>query len=364
MPPTQRGQAYRLAPGKWGLRYYDAAGKRCRKSPFPTKSTALAHYRDVIEPQLRGEHPATPDLTLEEFVSIFLERHAVGVRERTIATLRDRLKHATRAFGAVPLRELENMTDEIAAWQARLPERAGHGIASALRQTLDAAVRWKRMSSNPAKLAGRNPKPPVRSVRAFTRAEVDAIALELSVIYRPLPAFAAATGLRPEEWQALERRDIDRGAGVVHVRRTVSSGEVLELAKTSASRRQVPLSPRALAALDAMPPRLDTPRLFPAPAGGLLNIDNFRRREWAPAIEAAGVARPARIYDLRSTFASNSLAAGIDAFELARVMGTSIEMIERHYGTLLTGAAAGIASRLATFEAQQDQASDTATDDV
>jgi integrase len=84
----------------------------------------------------------------------------------------------------------------------------------------------------------------------------------------PLPAFAAATGLRPEEWQALERRDIDRGAGVVHVRRTVFSGEVVELAKTSASRRQVPLSPRALAALDAMPPRLDTPRLFPAPAAG------------------------------------------------------------------------------------------------
>jgi integrase len=144
------------------------------------------------------------------------------------------------------------------------------------------------MNSNPTKLAGRNTKPPVRTVRAFTRAEVDAIALELSAIYRPLPAFAAATGLRPEEWQALERRDVDRGGGVVYVRRTVSSREVVELAKTSASRRQVPLSPRALAALDAM------------------------------AIEASGVARPARIYDLRSTFTSNSLAAGIDVLELAR----------------------------------------------
>jgi excisionase family DNA binding protein len=39
--------------------------KRSRKSPFPTKSAALAHYREVIEPQLRGEHPATPDLTLD-----------------------------------------------------------------------------------------------------------------------------------------------------------------------------------------------------------------------------------------------------------------------------------------------------------
>lgn len=39
---------------------------------------------------------------------------------------------------------------------------------------------------------------------------------------------ADATGLRPEEWQALERRDIDRRAGVLNVRRTVSSGEVVE----------------------------------------------------------------------------------------------------------------------------------------
>ena len=64
---------------------------------------------------------------------------------------------------------------------------------------------------------------------------------------------------------------------------------------------------------------------------------------------------PARIYDTRSTFASNALAAGIGAFELAKVMGTSIEMIERHYGTLLDGATAGIAGRLAAFQASQDR---------
>jgi hypothetical protein len=70
---------------------------------------------------------------------------------------------------------------------------------------------------------------------------------------------------------------------------------------------------------------------------------------WAPAIEASAVRRPARIYDLRSTFASDALAAGVSVFELARIMGTSIEMIERHYGTLLDGAGEGIASRLAAF---------------
>jgi integrase len=105
-----------------------------------------------------------------------------------------------------------------------------------------------------------------------------------------------------------------------------------------------------------VPPRLDTSLLFPAARGGLLNLYNWRRREWTPAIEAAGIRRPARIYDLRSTFASNALAAGVSVFELARIMGTSTHMIERSYGALLDGAGAGIASRLDAFDQGTDHA--------
>jgi integrase len=362
MPADPRGWAERLQGGGVCLRYRDVDGvkHRARDSHstvirFANKTEALRHFRDAIGPQLRGGAPTRRELTLAELVDVYLERHTVAVRPRTIATLRERLAHALAAFGDERLADLELMSDEIAGWRAKLPPRAGHGIAQALRQVLDAGVRWGHMTRNPAKLAGANPTPPPRAIRVYTRGEVDEIAANLSAPYRPLPGFAAATGLRPEEWQALERRDVDRRAGVLHVRRTVSSGEIVELAKTSASRRQVPLTPRALAALDELPARLSTPLLLPAPAGGLINLNNWRRREWQPAVDAGGIARPARIYDLRSTFASNAIAAGIDVFELARVMGTSVRMIERHYGTLLTGAAAGIAARLAAFETAQNQ---------
>jgi integrase len=83
---------------------------------------------------------------------------------------------------------------------------------------------------------------------------MDALAAELAPAYQPLPVFTAATGLRPEEWQVLERRDPDRRAGVRTVRRSVSGCEAVELGKTERSRRQVPLSRRALAALDAIAP--------------------------------------------------------------------------------------------------------------
>ena len=73
---------------------------------------------------------------------------------------------------------------------------------------------------------------------------------------------------------------------------------------------------------------------------------NFRRRLWGPAIDAAGIDKPARLYDVRSTFASNALAAGITMLELARIMGTSAKMIEQHYGTLIDTAHDAILSRL------------------
>ena len=78
--------------------------------------------------------------------------------------------------------------------------------------------------------------------------------------------------------------------------------------------------------------------------------------DWAPAIEASGVPTPARIYDLRSTFASRALAAGVSVFQLARVMGTSVRMIERHYGAMLDGSGAEIAGRLDVLDAADSEA--------
>jgi hypothetical protein len=45
-------------------------------------------------------------------------------------------------------------------------------------------------------------------------------------------------------------------------------------------------------------------------------------------------------------------------------MGTSVAMIERHYGALLDGAGAGIASRLDAHETALEEAAEQATGDV
>jgi integrase len=193
--------------------------------------------------------------------------------------------------------------------------------------------------------AGRNPQPPPEELRPFTCVEVDALALELGPAFGPLVVFAAETGLRTNEWVALERRDLDRPGRAVAVQRRFADGALTPYPKTVRSRRRVPLSTRALAAVESLPPRLDTPILFPTVQGARIDLHNWRLRDWYPALEAAELAKRGP-YALRHTFATEALAAGVSIFELARVMGTSVAMIDRTYGHLAHDSEDSIRARL------------------
>jgi len=150
--------------------------------------------------------------------------------------------------------------------------------------------------------------------------------------------FAAATGLRPGEWIALEHRDIDLDGRVLHVRRAYRNGRI-KVPKTDASMRSVPLQEVAVAALERIPVHPDTPLVFPGANGGYFDLHNFRTREWRPAQNSAGVRPFRRVYDLRHTFATFALRAGVSTFALSRYMGASLTMIDRHYGHLTSDGA-------------------------
>lgn len=58
-----------------------------------------------------------------------------------------------------------------------------------------------------------------------------------------------------------------------------------------------------------------------------------------------------RIYDMRHTFATWSLAAGVSIFTLARRMGTSVKMIDDTYGHLAHDADSHDREALEAFDA-------------
>jgi integrase len=119
---------------------------------------------------------------------------------------------------------------------------------------------------------------------------------------------------------------------VVYVRRSFTRGE-LKIPKTEASTRAAPLQARALGALDRINGN-GSPLLFPGERGGYLDIHHFRPYQWRPAQKSAGINPIRRVYDLRHTFATFALRAGISTFDLSRYMGASLTMIDRRDGHL------------------------------
>jgi integrase len=183
----------------------------------------------------------------------------------------------------------ELRSEEIAAWRIALSPGYRFDATQALRQVLARAVVWGMIDVNPAKLGVDNPSPRRREQRPFESwAELDAVAGNLSPRYRPMVIFAAATGLRPGEWLALEWRDIDLEARVVYVHRSFTKGR-LKCPKTEASRRAVPLQTIALEAIERQSVSRDSGLVFPAERGGYFDLHNFRNREWKSAQVAAGV---------------------------------------------------------------------------
>jgi integrase len=332
----QRGQMLELKTtgpdGRrlWAYRYRPDGrdSKRLQRGGFTSAEAAHAAVVRVIK---RAEHRRLHSraLTLADLADEYLAQH--DAQPETTAKLRWLLSKSISVFGTRPIVDLE--AREIAHWRMALP--AGHRFEAtqALRQVLARAVAWGLLETNPAKVGVDNPPPKRREMLPLEPPQLRAVVAALGPRYGPMVRFAAATGLRPGEWLALEWRDIDPHARVLHVRRAFRIDRI-KTPKTDAP-RTVPLQRTALDALAVLPGRRDERALlFPAPEGGYLDLHNWRPRHWRPAQREAGITPLRRLYDLRHTFATSALRAGLGTFELSRYMGTSLVNIDRTYGHL------------------------------
>jgi integrase len=140
------------------------------------------------------------------------------------------------------------------------------------------------------------------------------------------------TGLRTGEAVGLRRGALDLRAGTLTVRTSRSRGED-NPPKTKNSQRTLMLRPDVVAILRAAQPLHVTPDtfVFTTPTGLPLDTDRFVESRWHRALRATGI-RPRKFYATRHTFISVALSRGCRAKWVAKYCGTSLEMLDRHYG--------------------------------
>ena len=315
----------------WGYRYRTGGrnSRRLQRGGFLSEQDAAEALDRALE-RVRRANGTASTLTLARLADEYLAQH--DAQPETIEKLRWLLAKAVNGFGDQRIAEL--CPRQIAAWRMTIPPGHRFEATQALRQVLGRAVAWGMIDVNPAKVGVDNPQRRRTEKRPFESwLQLAEVASKLGGRNSALVMFAAATGLRPGEWIALEWRDLDRDARVVYVRRAFRNGRI-KCTKTEGSVRAVPLQSIALQALDRLPSGTDTDLLFPSLRGAYFDLHNFRTRQWKPAQLAAGITPLRRIYDLRHTFATFALRAGVSTFDLSRYMGASLTMIDRHYGHL------------------------------
>jgi len=153
-------------------------------------------------------------------------------------------------------------------------------------------------------------------------------------------AFALATGMRVNEYLALQRKDIDLRGGTATVQRVVvwkpkGAGWTFAEPKTSKSRRTVPL-PSSLVKLLAEHRREQAERrmelgplyenhdlVFATGKGTLIYHRNHALRHFAPTLKRAKL-KGFRLYDLRHSCATLLLSAGENPKVVSERLGHSL----------------------------------------
>lgn len=294
--------------------------------------------------------PRAAKLTFTEWVTEY-DRVRRRLNQRTEARNASLMRvHVLPRFGRVPLGRIDHLM--IQEWATGLVddrEDGGGGLSPGsvpnvfhcLDKVLQAAVTARRLPHNPAE-GVELPKQRKVEARFLTPQEVERLAESMSREYRALVLLSCATSLRIGELAGLRRRDVDVLRRRVQVAQAASDqGGHLAYGdpKTEASLRSIPMS-RNLA--DIMAEHMATfsqegpdGLVFPSPDGQGLRPNNFRKRQWAEAVAAAGLA-DITPHAMKHTAVARWISAGWDPKRIAKYGAhTSVKSIYDTYGHLI-----------------------------
>jgi integrase len=321
----------KLSSGRWEARVrLGGRGSRRLSRTFDRKGDAERWETQVLRQRQLGEPvERAEDITLAELVEDYWRLHAIPNLARSTRDSYRNVwgRHIHPRLGE---RELRTITPKVLTRFRADLEAAGVGTATVVRamaivqSMLSFAVVDERLELNPATVVRKPRYDREREPVIFLPADVERIRAQLPAIGAVLVSVLAYAGPRPEEALRLRWRDV--GAEALH----------FDGSKTRRPRWTPLLAPLAadLRAWKLMSgrPAADRP-VFPAHDGEVWDIydwRNWRRRRWRPLAPAGSRPR-----DLRSSYITVQVYAGVPLTTIARHCGTSVAMIDKHYSGVI-----------------------------
>ncbi len=155
--------------------------------------------------------------------------------------------------------------------------------------------------------------------------------------YAPYVEFLFCTGCRPSEAIALQWEHISPNLKTITFKQAVvesEEGRECKAGLKTQPQRSIPTTERLRNLLHSVKPENCNPKdlVFPSPDGTWINTHNFCNREWKTIL--AGLGFPYRKpYSCRHSLITYALDSGLDAKDVAELVGNSAEIIYRNYAS-------------------------------
>lgn len=330
---------------------WSALDRKPLRKTFPTLAAARAWRQTAAVDLARQQISAPSELTLSRAAEQWVDAARAGtVRTRSgqpykPSALRGYEGSLRRVIlpelgslrlTAITRNRVQDLIDELTA--SELAASTVHNTMLPLRAIFRRAVDRDEIAVNPMDRISL-PKDRARRNRVAEPRELDALLAVLPPRYRVLWAAAAYTGLRRGELQALRWEAIELDAGLLRVTASWDRVAGLVSPKSRAGERTVPV-PAVLAR------ELQAHRLRQGCGGQGFVFSTTGERPFDPSNalrsaqrlwREAGL-RPIGFHELRHTYASFMIAAGVNAKALSQFMGhSSISVTLDRYGHLMPG---------------------------
>ena len=172
----------------------------------------------------------------------------------------------------------------------------------------------------------------------FTSDERDRIIQALKTLnseYAALVEFMFRTGCRPSEAIGLQWRHISTDFKTITFEQAVTiseNGLVVKQGLKTQQRRSFPCGKDLTTFLKSIAPgKIDREQfVFKPQTGKFIDFQNFSNRVWHPTLASLGI-KKRNPYQMRHTFITFCINSGVNAKDVARLVGNSPEIIYKHY---------------------------------